>query len=155
MPLRINGESFLVSDSHRQRDAKDVAFETVGREAADLRMTALDQTSPAGRFRWRVDGDTVLLQRLGSVIPEGEYLWPSAITLLEVTKDEATFKVPIDLSSLEGFTAMLVDTLPLEAVDVTWLGEGLGPSSIPAGWFAFVAAGEDKLVYVPFWRKEE
>ena len=154
MALRINGESFSVADSHRQRDAKDVAFEVEGREAADLRLTALDEIAPAGRFRLRVDADKLLIQRLAEVIADGDYLWPSAITLMELSKDEVGFKVPIDLTSLGGFTGMLVDTVPLDTPSVVWLGDGYGPSEEPVGWFAFLAVGEDAPVYVPFWRGE-
>ena len=151
-PMRINGESFLVADSHRQRDAQEVALEVDGRAAAELRLTALDEDSPAGRFRLRVDKDKVLLQRLATKIADGEYLWVDAITLAEFSRDEISFKAPIDLTSLGGFTAMLVDTVPLEGVDTTWLGDGYGPSENPAGWFSFLADGEPEPVYVPFWR---
>ena len=152
MALRINGETFAPSDSHRQRDATEIALEVEGRTAAELRLTALDEASPAGRFRLRVDQDKVLLQRLATKLADGEYLWVDATTLIEFSKDEIAFKSPIDLTSLGGFTGMLVDTVPLEGVDVTWLGDGYGPSENPAGWFSFLADGEPEPVYVPFWR---
>lgn len=152
MGLRINGEAFTVADSHRQRDATEVAFEVEGRAAAEMRLSALDETSPAGRYRWRVDTDKILLQRLTEPIPAGAVLWPGAATLLEISKSEASFKVPIDLTSLGGFTAMLVDTVPLDTPGVVWLGNGYGPSEDPAGWFSFFAVGEPDPVYVPFWR---
>ena len=152
MPLRINGEGFTVADSTRQRDATELALEVEGRAAAELRLTELDQVEPAGRYRLRVNGDKVLFQRATTILAPGEYLWPGALTLMELSKDEVAFKVPVDLTSLGGFTGMLISTVPLDTPGVVWLGDGLGPSENPAGWYAFLAEGEEDPVYVPFWR---
>mgnify|MGYP003394340813 CR=1 FL=1 len=155
MGLKINGEGFSVSDSAIQRDAKEIAFEVEGRDTAEVRITDSGETDPAGRYRLRSDGDKLLLQRAGAATPAGQFLWPSALTLMELSSSGVTFKVPIDLSSLGGFTGMLIDTVPLDAISAVWLGEGLGFSEEPAGLFAFAAEGEDDPVYVPFWRKGE
>lgn len=152
MGLKINGEGSSIADSARQRDALEFAFEIEGRETAELRITDRGEIDPAGRYRLRSSGDKLLFQRSGTETPPGDYLWPSAITLLELSKDEAAFKVPIDLSSLGGFTAMLIDTVGLDVPDVVWLGDGYGPTETPAGYFSLLAEGESDPVYVPFWR---
>ena len=154
MSLRINGEGFSVADSTRQRDATELALEVEGRAAAELRLTEVDQVEPAGRYRLRVNGDVLLIQRADFTQTPGEYLWPSALTLMELSSTGVVFKVPIDLTSLGGFTGMLIDTVPLDTPGVVWLGEGMGPSTEPAGWYAFLADGEPDPVYVPFWRAE-
>ena len=154
MALRINGEGFQVADSHLQRDTTRVSLEMEGRVSAELRLTELDEVEPAGYYRLRVDKDKLLIQRAASTVLRGDTWrdWVDATTLMELSGTGVIFKVPIDLSSLAGFTAALLDTVPLEAPSVVWLGDGYGPSKNPAGWFAFMADGEEDSVYVPFWR---
>ena len=154
MPLRINGESFQVADSHLQRDATTWIFEVEGRKAAEVRLTERDQIEPGGYYRLRVEGDKLLIQRAATTILAGNTWgdWVDATTLMELSATEVAIKVPIDLTSLGGFTGMLIDTVPLETPSVVWLGEGYGPSEEPAGWYSFLADGESEPVYVPFWR---
>ena len=157
MALRINGEGFQVSDSHLQRDATGVALEVEGRASAELRLTELDQTEPAGYYRLRVNGDKLLVQRASKTTLKGATWrdWVDADTLMEISKAEVSFKVPIDLSSLGGFTGMLIDTVPLDVPSAVWLGDGHGPSEDPAGWFSMLADdGDSEPVYVPFWRNQ-
>lgn len=151
MPLRINGESFLPADSTRQRDASDVALDVEGRTAADVRITDLGETAPAGRYRIRSSADKLLIQRQGSVLADGEYLWPSAITLMEFSKDEVAFKVPLDLSGLNPFVGSIIDVVDADVPDVVWLGDGNGPTHEPDGYL-MVGVAEDSVGFVPYWR---
>ena len=153
MPMKINGESFTVADSDRQRTAREVAFDVAGRDSGEVRITDLGEIDPAGRYRWRSEGDKLLLQRANAATPDGEYLWPSALTLVEVGKDEVGFKVPLNLDRVLPFVAHVIASVPLEALDVTWLGEGYGPTEGPAGYLMVSIDDNDEGVgYLPFWR---
>ena len=156
MALRINGESFQVADSHAQRDATRISFEVEGRESAELRLTELDQVEPAGYYRTRVEGDKLLIQRAASTVLKGSTWrdWGDATTLMELSGTGIIFRVPVDLSSLAGFTGTVIDTVPADFPSVVWLGDGHGPSEEPTGYLAVAVddEGEEGLGYIPFWR---
>ena len=153
MPLRVNGEAFIVADSHVQRDATALSFEVEGRASAEVRWTEGDQADPAGRYRARLNGDALTFQRAASAE------WAASTDLLTLRKDEIAFHVPIDLSSVHSFVGHIIDTVEADAVgedDVAWLGEGYGPLQSPAGYLLMmvdddISGGAE--VYVPFWRK--
>lgn len=154
MGTRINGELFTVANSPRQRDLTEVHYEVEGSAAAELRLTELDQVEPAGYYRIRVQGDKLLFQRAAKTVLGAENWrdWVDADTLLEMSKTGAIFKVPIDLSSLAGFTGTIIDTVPLETPDVVWLGQGYGPSEEPVGYLVVAVNSDEEQVYIPFWR---
>lgn len=153
--LRINGESFTISDSPLQRAATKVALEVAGRDSAELRLVNEGESAPKGRFRWRVEGDRVMLQRATEISPN-TYIWPDATTLIEATKDEVAFKVPINLDSIAAFVGNIIDTVPVDVPSVVWLGDGFGPTEEPGAYLAVLVNYPDGpgTGYIPVWRGE-
>ena len=160
MALRVNGESFQVADSQLQRAAFNWIFEVDGRTAAELRLTELDQAAPEngqGYYRLRAEGDVLLIQRAASTAIRGNTWrdWVDATTLMELSGTGIVFKVPIDLSSLAGFTGTIIDTVPVDFPSVVWLGEGHGPSELPVGYLAVMVNSDEEVGYIPFWRGQQ
>jgi hypothetical protein len=63
MKMLVNGRSFtLVADPGFDAITEDF-FEVRGDEIVELRLTELDEDGPAGRFRWRVVDDELILQK--------------------------------------------------------------------------------------------
>lgn len=67
MPLIINFEEVDIASrigAEGNLEGNTMVFELAGAQDIELRLTELDQGTPAGRFRLRIDGDQVLLERL-------------------------------------------------------------------------------------------
>ena len=153
MGFRVNGELFTVANSPLQRDETGVSYEIEGRAAAEVRLTELDQVEPAGYYRTRVEGDKFLIQRALKTVAKGDWRdWVEAMTLLEISKTGASFKVPIDLSSLAGFTGTIIDTVPVNTPSVVWLGDGHGPSEEPVGYLVVAVNSDEEFGYIPICR---
>lgn len=78
MALIYNGERVAVADSAAVRDLTGDYLEIAGELTSELRLTELDQADPAGRYRWQVTGDTLVLQRAATAA------WATATTLLTI-----------------------------------------------------------------------
>lgn len=78
MPLRYNGEGVELAAGPRVEAVTDESWEVEGDASAEYRTTELDQTSPAGRFRLRGEGDQWLVQRATGSVDDP---WSSARTL--------------------------------------------------------------------------
>ena len=63
MPVYYNGELITLASGAPVDDATTGSWEIRGDSIVDLYLTEFDQTDPAGRFRLRVTGDELLLQR--------------------------------------------------------------------------------------------
>lgn len=81
MALKINGEPIALADSPAQRANTGYAFEALGEATAEYRLTELDQTDPAGRYRFRVSGDALLFER--ATQPD----WADWETFITIDKD--------------------------------------------------------------------
>ena len=69
---------------------------------------------------------------------------------MEISKTEAKFNVPIDLSSLIRLQDLVLDIVDAEAPDVVWLGDGYGPSAEPVKYLAVLDG--DEVLFIPAWR---
>ena len=152
MGFRVNGELFTIANSPRQRDQTSVHQEVEGAVSAEYRLTELDQVEPAGYYRTRVEGDKFLIQRALTTTPgaEGWRDWVDAMTLMEISKTEAKFNVPIDLSSLVRLQDLVLDIVDEDAPEVVWLGDGHGPSAEPVKYLAIMDG--DEVLFSPLWR---
>lgn len=63
MGLTYNGEGVTIADSAELRANTAPYWEVRGKDSAELRLTEQDQEDPAGRYRIRVEDDTLLFQR--------------------------------------------------------------------------------------------
>ena len=77
--ILVNGEPATIVDGPATRDDTDDSFEVAGDATSELRLTELDQADPAGRFRFRVSGDQLLIQRAASAD------WATATTVLTIS----------------------------------------------------------------------
>ena len=84
MGIRINGEPIQLADGSFQRSEDEVSYEVEGAETAEYRLTETDQTDPAGRFRFRVTGDALLIQRARRAE------WAEAKSLITVEEEGVT-----------------------------------------------------------------
>lgn len=157
MPLKVNGETFVVADSPLQRTIQGFSFEVEGPDSAEYRLTEADQADPIGRYRFRVEGDTLHVQRAASA------RWASSTDILTLTPTKLTSNVQIDLTSLvdsgllANITNLVVDVLPpTDAnVDTLWLDDQSGyiaPTRRPDGYLAITV--EDEIALVPYWRQD-
>lgn len=130
-----------------------MSYEIEGKATAELRLTELDQVEPAGYYRLRVETDKLLVQRAAKTVSKGDWRdWVDATTLVEMSPTGIVFRVPIDLSSLAGFTGTILDTVPVETPSVVWLGDGHGPSEEPVGYLVVAVNSDEEFGYIPFWR---
>ena len=152
MGFRVNGELFTIANSPLQRASESVHLEVEGAASAEYRLTELDQVQPAGYYRTRVEGDKFLIQRALKTAPgsEGWRDWVDAMTLMEISKTEARFNVPIDLSSLIRLQDLVLDIVDVEAPEVVWLGDGYGPTAEPVKYLAVLDG--DEVLFIPAWR---
>jgi len=84
MAILINGEPIELVHGSVQRSATEYSHEVEGAETAEYRLTETDQTDPAGRFRFRVTGDALLIQRARRAE------WAEAKSLITVEEEGVT-----------------------------------------------------------------
>ncbi len=84
--LLVNGEVVTIADSVAQQDDTSQTWEISGQATAELRLTERDQADPAGRYRFRVSGDQLLIERAASA------LWATATTLFSVDGNSYRFE---------------------------------------------------------------
>lgn len=63
MALKVNGETIVLAESVSQREDTTFSYEIEGQDTAELRLAELDQTDPAGRYRIRLTGDQLRVER--------------------------------------------------------------------------------------------
>ena len=126
MALLVNGEVVQLSEP-----ADETEFEITGANP-EYRLTETDQADPAGRFRWRVEGDQLLIQRAGSAA------WATATTIITLDGPSASVVSPVlttpqinDTSAdhqyvfaVSELTADRIVTLPLLGAGDTFVFEG-------------------------------
>ena len=146
--IYLNGEAFSVSDGPTQRAVTAAVLELEGSATAEFRLTEKDQTSPAGRYRTKVSGDKLLLQRASSA---GTNPWASAQDLMTLDAEGITPHVPLDVDGISHFVGHIVSYItPKQAAGVVeWL-QGHGPTANPDG-YVMISVGENKLGILPYW----
>ena len=77
MPLKLNGEVVRLAQALVE-DVREDIMDLESLTQPEHRITELDQTDPAGRFRHTVTGDAWLFQRKKAVSPEE---WETFITI--------------------------------------------------------------------------
>ena len=83
MAILVNGEVVQLSEP-----ADETVFEITGANP-EYRLTETDQADPAGRFRWRIEGDQLLIQRAGSAA------WATATTIVTLDGPSASVVSPV------------------------------------------------------------
>ena len=81
MALKVNGEYIRLVDSPVSNALTTDSFELEGESTAELRLTELDQTDPAGRWRFRLTGDALQLERAAQAS------WVDSNVFLKVTSE--------------------------------------------------------------------
>lgn len=79
--LLYNGEPVQIAEGPGVDDDTTAIWEIQGSAIAELRITELDQADPAGRYRLRVEGDQLLIQRAATAN------WATATTLAVMDAD--------------------------------------------------------------------
>jgi len=102
MPLLINGEAIQIIQGPSVDNDTTWTFDIQATAQVELRLTELEQTDPAGRFRLLVNGDQLLLQRAASA------LWATATTIM--TLDGATGALLGPLTIVRGADGVLTVT---------------------------------------------
>jgi hypothetical protein len=148
MPFFVNGEEVQLAHSEHELTRVNTSFDIAGETTAEYRLTERDQTSPAGRFRFRATGDKLVIQRATSPTSDP---WATYVDLLTLSDEGITPDVDLDVDGISHFVANIVTFItPKEAVAaVEWL-QGHGPTVDPDG-YAVVAVGDSKLGILPFW----
>lgn len=152
MPLRVNGETFIVAEPQLNTN---VSFEVAGSDTAEYRLTELDKVDPIGRYRFRVADDTLYIQRATAAN------WADAKNIMTLTPTKLQSNVTIDLTSLvdsgllANITNLVIDVLPTPDTDSLWLDDECGNTVVvrgPDGYLAITV--EDEVVQVPYWRRD-
>ena len=109
--ILYNGEPVTIADSPPVRATTAEVWEIAGELTAEYRLTELDQADPAGRYRWRVQGDTVVLQRAASAG------WATSSTFLTITNTGAIYygSTQETISAMDGDTDLVPDMQRLGA----------------------------------------
>lgn len=144
MAFRINGELFAVVSGPAEDAVTSASFEVEGSVTAEYRLTELDQTDPAGRFRIRASGDKLVFQRAALS------RWREATDLLTISDEEIVAHVPLDLSEIGALLNAIVGVVSVETPEVFWLEDGYGPTAAPEGYLAVQV--EEEVKYIPYWR---
>ena len=146
--IYLNGEAFVVSDGPTQRAVTAAVLEMEGSATAEFRLTEKDQTPPAGRYRSKVSGDKLILQRASAKTGDP---WDTAQDLLTLDSEGITPNVPLDTDGIRHFVAHVVGYItPKQAAGVVeWL-QGHGPTADPDG-YVMITVGENKLGILPYW----
>lgn len=93
MALLYNGEAVQIAEGPAIEAVTAESWDIQGAATAELRLTELDQTGPAGRFRLQVSGDQLFIQRgAGDAVDP----WSSATTLLTIDDTGVRVEYPDD-----------------------------------------------------------
>lgn len=105
MPLRVNGE--VVRLAQGTPDVEEDVLEIESKTDPQVRLTELDQVDPKGRYRFRVSGDTLQVQR--ATKPK----WADWETFIAISDSEGVVMDLTDDDLEEALQVLLLETVRL------------------------------------------